>query len=80
MSPVRIREAGYTVEKCPGSVAAYHDCLSRNRLGFEFRPGRRFVLGKFPEKENVFFECFLVWLIRLARAPRLRAPRGARRA
>ena len=28
--------------KCPGSVAAYHDCLSRNRLGFEFRPGRRF--------------------------------------
>ena len=41
MSPVRIWEAGLTVpKKCPGSVVAYHDCLSRNRLGFEFRPGR----------------------------------------
>lgn len=40
MSPVRIWEAGLTVPKCPGSVVAYHDCLSRNRLGFEFRPGR----------------------------------------
>jgi hypothetical protein len=28
------------VSKCPGSVAAHHVCLSRRRLGFEFRPGR----------------------------------------
>ena len=25
---------------CPGSVAAYHEALSRLRHGFEFRPGR----------------------------------------
>ena len=56
MSPVRIWEAGL-LYKCPGSVAAYHDCLSRNRLGFEFRPGRNSVLYQI---HNNFYQYHLI--------------------
>ena len=39
MSPVRIWEAG--PKKCPDSVGAYHEALSRLRPGFDSRSGRR---------------------------------------
>jgi hypothetical protein len=32
---------------------AYHDCLSRNRLGFEFRPGRPLAIFLFLQ--SLFF-------------------------
>ena len=32
--------APHTPQYCPGSVVAYHEALSRLRLGFKFRPGR----------------------------------------
>ena len=42
------------VTACPGSVAAYHEALSRLRLGFKFRPGRHYFSDFLSDNDNAY--------------------------